>query len=79
MRKKGGEKLMPSDNSFFINLGSLTLSHKAQKILADNKIDSTVVKKAITESGGCSWGIYVKNRKKEEVIVLLRAFSIKIL
>ncbi|MBQ7897002.1 MAG: hypothetical protein IJ323_01120 [Clostridia bacterium] len=67
---------MTKDDSFFINLGSLTLAHKAQKILAENSVSATVGKSARAASGGCSWGLYVKGRKKEEVTLLLRAYSI---
>ena len=70
---------MGKDEGFFVNLGSLALSHKAQKILADNFISATVGKKSLASSQGCTWGVFVKNRKKEEVTLLLRAYSINIL
>ena len=79
MTWKGGEKLVAKDDSFFINLGSLTLAHKAQKILADNAVNATVGKTARASLEGCSWGLYVKGRKKEEVTLLLRAYSINLL
>lgn len=77
--KGKGEKLLPKTDSFFINLGSLALSHKAQKILTDNSITATVGKQSMLSSGGCTWGVFVKGRKKEDVLLLLRAYSINIL
>lgn len=70
---------MSKDDSFFINLGSLTLAHKAQKILSENSINATVGKTSRASSGGCSWGLYIKGRKKEEVTMLLRAYSINLI
>ena len=70
---------MPKDDGFFINIGSLALSHKAQKILDDNSIAATVGKRSSPLQGGCSWGVYVKSASKEQVTLLLRAYSINIL
>lgn len=69
---------MSESDSFFINLGSITIAHKAQKLLEQNGIKSKVDKKPSAERG-CSYGVYVKGKKKEEVTLLLRASSIKIL
>lgn len=74
-----GRKSVAKEESFFINLGTLTVSHKAQKFLEEKCIKTVVGKKALLSSGGCSWGVYVKEKKKEEVIALLRANSFKIL
>lgn len=70
---------MAKDDGFFVNIGSLALSHKAQKILADNSISATVGKRSAVAQGGCSWGVFVKSAKKEQVTLLLRAYSINIL
>lgn len=74
-----GESFMSAEDSFFINLGTVTMAHKAKKILTEHSVPSTVGKRAMTSAGGCSFGIFVKKRKREEVITLLRAYSIKIL
>ncbi len=69
---------MAEQNSYFLELGSITQAHKAQKLLQEKGIVSTVGKKP-SSSRGCSYGIHVKGRKKEEVTLLLRASSVKIL
>ncbi|MBE6651144.1 MAG: DUF3343 domain-containing protein [Ruminococcaceae bacterium] len=69
---------MAGKDGFFIELGSITQAHKAQKILEKNGISSNVGKLP-SQSRGCSYGIYVSGRKKEEVALLLRASSVKIL
>lgn len=70
---------MYQEDGFFINLGSVTMAHKAKKILTEHSIKSDVGKKSLSSSGGCTFGIYVRERKREEVIGLLRAYSVKIL
>ena len=69
---------MAEKDSCFLNLGSVTFAHKAQKLLEQNGISATVGK---VPSGdrGCSYGVHVKGRRKEDVILLLRASSFKIL
>ena len=74
-----GENSMSAEDSFFINLGTVTMAHKAKKILTEHSVPSTVGKRALTSAGGCSFGIFVKERKREEVIALLRAYSVKIM
>ena len=74
-----GENFMSAEDSFFINLGTVTMAHKAKKILEEQRIESTVGKIAAASAGGCSFGVFVKKRKREEVIALLRAYSIKIM
>ena len=69
---------MSERDSFFINLGTITYVHKAQNLLEQNGIKSKVDKKPSSDRG-CSYGVFVKGRKKEEVTMLLRASSIKIL
>ncbi|MBQ5801145.1 MAG: hypothetical protein IIW20_04585 [Clostridia bacterium] len=70
---------MAKDDGFFINLGTLTIAHKAEKFLKENKIKTTVGKKALLSSDGCSWGVFVSGSRKDEVITLLRTASFKIL
>ena len=70
---------MSTDETSFINLGSLSSAHKAEKILKENSIHTKVGKKALSISNGCSWGVFVKSRKKDEAVALLRAYSVKIL
>ena len=65
-------------NSYFLNLGTVTFAHKAKKLLEDNGISATVGKIPSGESG-CSYGVYVKGRSKDDVILLLRSHSLKIL
>lgn len=74
-----GENFMSAEDSFFINLGTVTMAHKAKKILTDHSVPATVGKKALTSAGGCSFGVFVKERKREEVIAILRAYSIKLM
>ena len=69
---------MAGKDGFFIELGSITQAHKAQKVLEKNGITSNVGKLP-SQSEGCSYGVYVSDRKKEEVTLLLRASSVKIL
>lgn len=69
---------MAGKDGFFIELGSITQAHKAQKVLEKNGITSNVGKLP-SQSVGCSYGVYVSDRKKEEVTLLLRASSVKIL
>ncbi|MBR6633925.1 MAG: DUF3343 domain-containing protein [Clostridia bacterium] len=69
---------MAERDTYFINLGSITFAHKAQKLLEKNGISATVGKLP-SSYDGCSYGIYVKDRKKDEVTLMLRASSIKIL
>lgn len=69
--------MVTEKDSYFLNLGSVTLAHKAQKLLENNGISATVGK-VPSRDKGCSYGIHVKGRKKEDVILLLRASSIKI-
>lgn len=69
---------MTERDSCFLNLGSVTQAHKAQKLLEENGISATVGK-VPSRDRGCSYGVHVKGRKKEEVILLLRASSFKIL
>ena len=77
--ERGGETVAESPN-YFINLGTVTYAHKAQKILEENSIKSVVGKISDTISNrGCSYGVYVKSQKKDEATLLLRASSIKIL
>lgn len=70
---------LSKEDTFFVNLGSLSSAHKAEKILKDNSIHTKVGKKALSVSNGCSWGVFVKFHKKDEAVALLRAYSIKIL
>ena len=77
--ERGGETVAESPN-YFINLGTVTYAHKAQKILEANSIKSVVGKISDTSGNrGCSYGVYVKSQKKDEATLLLRASSIKIL
>lgn len=69
---------MTEQDSFFLDLGSMTQAHKAQKLLEERGISSKVGKMQ-SGIGGCSYGLYVKNKRKEEVTLLLRASSVKIL
>ncbi len=69
---------MTENNTSFINLGSITYAHKAQKFLEERGF-SAAVGKVPSASYGCSYGIYVKSRKKDEATLLLRASSFKIL
>lgn len=69
---------MTEKDSCFLNLGSVTQAHKAQKYLEQNGISATVGKLPSRERG-CSYGVHVKGRKKDDVILLLRAASFKIL
>ncbi len=70
---------MSKEDTFFVNLGSLSTAHKAEKILKENAVHTKVGKKALSNSSGCSWGVFVKFTKKDEALSLLRAYSIKIL
>ena len=74
-----GENSMSAEDSFFINLGTVTMAHKAKKILTEHSVKATVGKTAMSSAGGCSFGVFVKERKREEVIALLRAYSVKII
>lgn len=69
---------MAEQDNYFIDLGSVTHAHKAQRLLEQNGISASVGKKTSPQRG-CSYGVYVKGRKKEEVTLLLRASSIKIM
>ncbi len=64
--------------SYYINLNSMTLALRAQKILEKNDIESTVGKAVGNEvkKYGCSWGVYVKNAPREKVLGLLRCEGI---
>ena len=69
---------MAENDSYFLNLGSVTQAHKAQKYLEQKGVSATVGKVPSRERG-CSYGIHVKGRKKEDILLLLRASSFKIL
>ena len=73
-----GEKIMSVEDSFFINLGTVTMAHKAKKILSEYSVSATVGKRT-SSAGGCSFGVFVKERKRDEAVALLRAYSVKIL
>lgn len=68
---------MSGRGGFFIELGSITNAHKAQRVLEQNGISSEVIK-VPSSSRGCSYGIRGRG-KKEEAVLFLKASSIKLL
>ena len=70
---------MRGNDDFFLDLGTITYAQKAKRLLDSNGIDSTVGKSVSKNMGeGCSYGVFVKGRKKEEVILMLRSQGYKI-
>ena len=71
---------MMANESFYINLGTMTQALKAEKILIGQNLKVTVGKSSRSGSqGGCSWGVWVKGVERERVINILRVNSIKVL
>ena len=54
-------------------------SSRSKEILAEHAVPSVVGKRVDASAGGCSFGVFVKERKREEAVALLRAYSVKIL
>ena len=69
---------MANQESFFINLGSMTKAIKAEKILKNHEIECTVGKRADTGSDGCSWGVFVKDACRQTVINVLRTNAVSV-
>lgn len=70
---------MRENDGFFLDLGTITYAQKAKRLLDDNKIVSTVGKGVGRSMGdGCSYGVFVKGKSKEEVILILRSAGYKI-
>ncbi len=65
---------MAVNDSFFLELGTMTLAYKAHKFLEENDIKSEVGKIS-SHDRGCLYGLYVKGRARNEVAVLLRSFG----
>ncbi len=64
---------MINTDSYFINLGSMTFSMRAENILKNGGMECTVGKSSEHRtSNGCSWGVYVKKDTKEKALNLLR-------
>lgn len=71
---------MTRKDSAFIDLGTVTMAHKAQKHLEGKGIVSTVGRRTATDmSQGCRYGLWISGNKKEEAVLMLRASSFKIL
>ena len=68
---------MANTESFFISLGSMTQAIKSEKILKSRDIECEVSKKS-GSVGGCVWGIWVKNAKKEFVYDLIRSGGVSV-
>ena len=65
---------MTNTNSYFINLGSLTSSMRAEALLKENGVGCTVGKSVEHRSAnGCTWGVYVKSDNRERALNLMRA------
>ena len=64
---------MTNTDSYFINLGSMTVSMRAENILKSAGMECTVGKSSEHRStNGCSWGVYVKIDSREKALNLLR-------
>ncbi len=71
---------MSREESFYINLGSMTQAIRAEKILKSKNIESAVAKNSdILNSNGCSWGVWVKGISRENAINILRIGSVNVL
>lgn len=71
--------LLRENDGFYIDLGTITYAQKAKRLLDDNGIASTVGKGVGRSMGeGCSYGVFVRGRNKEEVLLLLRSSGYKI-
>ncbi len=65
-----------NDESFYINLGSMTLAMRGKKVLDEKGVECTVSKAKGNLGTGCSWGIYVKNTPREQALNFLRTSGI---
>lgn len=66
------------NGTLLINVGSITYAYKAQKLLLDSGIPSTIGKSTAKGGGmGCSYGLNVKADCKNEVMRLLSQHNIK--
>jgi hypothetical protein len=69
---------MANQESFFINLGSMTQAIKAEKILKAQEVECTVGKRANTSDGGCSWGVFVKDACRQTTVNILRTNAVNV-
>ncbi len=58
--------------SFYIELGTMTKALRAEKILKEKGVECFVSKSSNKNGGGCVWGVYVKNDDRSRAINLIR-------
>ncbi len=67
---------MTKNEAFYINLGSMTTAVRAKEALEKNGYKSTVGKTGT--ASGCSWGVWVKEATRAEVIDFIRREGIHV-
>lgn len=62
--------------SFYIELGTMTKALRAEKALKEKGIESFVSKSNDKNGGGCVWGVYVKHDDRSRAINIIRCDGI---